>query len=142
MSSAGFRGSPHLLPSIVKDVPPRPGALHGPVGFVPRTVQRRCWREPRFACRVACRVRELGGASPTVQMGQAVNISGGGLALLVARAMVQGTRVEVLLLSSQAESNRVTGEVAHSRRVLSGTFEVGVRLQRVHVDASVPRSSP
>jgi hypothetical protein len=142
MSSADLRGSLSPLPAADRDPPPGLCALRGPVGSTPRTAPPRRWREPRFACRVACRVRELEVAGVAVLTGQTVNISRGGLALLVAQALQTGARVEVLLPCPQGEGVRVTGEVAHCRRVLSGTFEVGVRLERAPAGASALRPHP
>lgn len=129
--SAGSTGRPHT--SSCREEAASAGT-RGPGGRAapaPCAPQRRGWRARRFACRVLCRVRELGGASRVVLEGQTVNISGGGLALLVGRALERGARVEVLLPSPDGSGIRLTGEVAHSRRVLSGTYEVGVRLERV-----------
>jgi hypothetical protein len=55
-----------------------------------------------------------------------VNLSANGLAVQLSRPMDAGTPVEVLLPPLDGEPTRLLGTVAHSRRVLSGTFEVGI----------------
>jgi hypothetical protein len=87
--------------------------------------------ERRVSHRVPCRVR----ASDALQgkgvcvVGQTVNLSANGLAVQVGRSMAEGTSVEVLLPPLDGEPTRLLGRVAHSRRVLSGTFEIGIWIE-------------
>jgi hypothetical protein len=84
--------------------------------------------ERRVAHRVPCRVRAadaLDGKGICV-IGQTVNLSANGLAVQVGESMDAGTLVEVLLPPLDGEPTRLVGTVAHSRRVLSGTFEIGI----------------
>ena len=55
-----------------------------------------------------------------------MNLSVNGLAVQLARPIDEGTEVEVLLPPLDGEPTRLLGTVAHSRRVLSGTFEIGI----------------
>lgn len=93
-----------------------------------KTSKSRSRVERRVAHRVPCRVR----ASAALQgkglcaIGQTVNLSANGLAVQLSRPMDEGTAVEVLLPPLDGEPTRLVGTVAHSRRVLSGTFEVGI----------------
>jgi hypothetical protein len=128
--SAGSIRRPPIPPSTDDGAPLCACVPGGPAVRAHRAVQRRSRGERRCAYRVPCRIRELGGAAPEALEGQTVNISGGGLALLVSRALDAGLRVEVLLPTPDGAGIRMAGEVAHSRRVVSGTFEVGVRLLR------------
>ncbi len=84
--------------------------------------------ERRVAHRVPCRVRvsEPPAGKGASAIGQTVNLSANGLAVQLARPMPAGTAVEVLMPPLDGEPTRVLGTVAHSRRVLSGTFEVGI----------------
>jgi hypothetical protein len=87
--------------------------------------------ERRVAHRVPCRVR----AADTVYgkavsvVGETVNLSANGLAVQLGRPVEDGARVEVLLPQLDGEPTRLVGRVAHSRRVLSGTFELGIRIE-------------
>jgi hypothetical protein len=62
-------------------------------------------------------------------IGQTVNLSANGLAVQIGRPLLEGTWVEVLLPHLDGEPTRLRGKVVHSRRVLSGTFEVGIRIE-------------
>jgi hypothetical protein len=87
--------------------------------------------ERRVAHRVPCHVRapdnSYGKAVSVV--GQTVNLSANGLAVQVGLPMDQGARVEILLPQLDGEPTRLVGRVAHSRRVLTGTFEIGIRIE-------------
>jgi hypothetical protein len=84
--------------------------------------------ERRVAHRVPCRVRasEVLAGKGICAVGQTVNLSANGLAVHLAGPMDEGTAVEVLLPPLDGEPMRLFGRVAHSRRVLSGTFEIGI----------------
>jgi hypothetical protein len=100
-----------------------------------KTSRRRA--ERRVAHRVPCRVRasEAIPGKGVSAVGQTVNLSANGLAVQLARPMDQGTAVEVLLPPLDGEPTRVLGTVAHSRRVLSGTFEIGILISDAGVDS-------
>ena len=87
--------------------------------------------ERRVAHRVPCNVRAprtpLG--KPLSVVGQTVNLSANGMAVQLGQPLEEGTRVEVLLPHLDGEPTRLLGKVAHTRRVLSGTFEVGIRIE-------------
>jgi len=87
--------------------------------------------ERRVAHRVPCRVRSFNSAlgKPVSVVGQTVNLSANGLAVQIGRPIEEGTSVEVLLPHLDGEPTRLCGRVAHSRRVLSGTFEVGIWIE-------------
>lgn len=84
--------------------------------------------ERRVAHRVPCRVRvcEPPVGKGACAIGQTVNLSVNGLAVQLAGPMDAGTEVEVLLPPLDGEPTLLRGTVAHSRRVLSGTFEIGI----------------
>lgn len=87
--------------------------------------------ERRVAHRVPCRVRAMrtsNGKNVSV-VGQTVNVSANGLAVQLARSVDDGTPVEILLPHLDGEPTRLRGRVVHSRRVLSGTFEVGIQME-------------
>jgi hypothetical protein len=93
-----------------------------------KTNQTRYRAERRVSHRVPCRVR-ASSARPgkgLSAVGQTVNLSASGLAVQLAQPMDEGTSVEVLLPPLDGEPTRLLGTVAHSRRVLSGTFEIGI----------------
>jgi len=87
--------------------------------------------ERRVAHRVPCRVRVRHAADgrKLAVVGQTVNLSANGLAVQLGRALEHGVAVEVLLPHLDGEPTRLHGRVVHSRRVLSGTFEIGIRLE-------------
>ena len=87
--------------------------------------------ERRVPHRVPCRLRasdDIPG-KPVALLGQTVNLSASGLAVQVGCPVQCGARVEVLLPRVDGEPTRLAGTVAHSRRVLTGTFEVGIRIE-------------
>ena len=86
--------------------------------------------ERRVAHRVPCRLRasDATHAKGVCVVGQTVNLSANGLAVQVGHSVDEGTAVEVLLPPLDGEPTRLYGTVAHTRRVLSGTFEIGIRI--------------
>ena len=83
--------------------------------------QRR--RERRVSHRVPCRVR----LEDCIVPGEIVNVSVRGLAVHVGAAAPAGAAVELWLPAGDGQTGRLTGHVVHTRRVLSGTFELGIR---------------
>jgi hypothetical protein len=65
----------------------------------------------------------------TAVLGQTVNLSANGLAVQVGQPMEAGAQVEVLLPHLDGEPTRLQGTVAHSRRVVTGTFELGIQIE-------------
>jgi hypothetical protein len=88
----------------------------------PRDAVRR--RERRAVHRVPCRLRLC--EDGVTLSGETVNISSTGLAVHVGCAIPHGTLVEAIVPQLEGEPLRVTGAVVHTRRVLTGTFEVGI----------------
>jgi len=86
--------------------------------------------ERRVAHRVPCRVRAAleGKRQSLTSVGQTVNLSASGLAIQLGQPLDSGTNVEVLLPHLDGEPTRLLGRVAHSRRVLTGTFEIGIEI--------------
>jgi hypothetical protein len=95
------------------------------------TFRRRA--ERRVAHRVPCQVRasdaDAGHGRIVSVVGQTVNLSANGLAVQLGRPVREGAHVEVLLPQLDGEPTRLVGRVAHSRRVLTGTFELGIRIE-------------
>lgn len=87
--------------------------------------------ERRVAHRVPCRVRvsDTARGKSAAELGQTVNLSANGLAVQLGRPMEAGAQVEVLLPHLDGEPTRLQGTVAHSRRVLTGTFELGIQIE-------------
>lgn len=79
--------------------------------------------------RVPCRLRVLGGDGVFATLGETVNISQTGLAVQLATALPPGAQVEVLLPHLDGEPTCFYGQVVHRRRVLTGTFEIGIVLE-------------
>jgi hypothetical protein len=69
-------------------------------------------------------------------VGQTVNISHAGIAVQLGREIPAGTRVEALLPHANNEITHVNGTVARTRRVLAGTFEIGIEFRRAVADSS------
>ncbi|HUX15904.1 MAG TPA: PilZ domain-containing protein [Phycisphaerae bacterium] len=86
---------------------------------------------PRSPHRVPCRLKVFD--SPTgsewAVCGETVNISPAGVAVQLGKPIPEGTAVEVLIPHLDADPLCVHGIVAHTRRVLTGTFEIGIRRQ-------------
>jgi len=96
----------------------------------PARVGRAAGREHRRAPhRVPCRLRYRDPASGQVcwLVGETVNVSAGGLAVQVGKDVSAGTQVEALMPGAGDQPQVVCGTVSHSRRVLSGMFELGIR---------------
>ena len=87
--------------------------------------------ERRNAHRVHCNVRTPRTSPGRILsvVGQTVNLSANGVAVQLGQPLDEGMRVEVLLPHLDGEPTRLIGKVAHTRRVLSGTFEVGIRIE-------------
>lgn len=101
------------------------------------TARRRA--TPRRPHRVPCQLWLLDTATGCrrVVAGQTVNISDTGFAVQVGEPVTRGTTVEALLLPALAEPLRLDGAVRHIRRVLTGTFELGIETGSI---TSVPTS--
>lgn len=82
--------------------------------------------EKRVHHRAPCRLRSLESGGSFAALGETINLSDTGLSVQVGRDVQQGTRVEVLLPYMDGEPTCLYGEVVHSRRVVSGTYEVGI----------------
>lgn len=84
--------------------------------------------ETRIAHRMPCRVQltdpETG--SRVQLYGETLNLSRRGLAVQVGREITTGSAVEVLIEAPDGGLSCLIGSVIHSRRVLSGTYEVGI----------------
>lgn len=85
-------------------------------------------REPRIAHRVPCQVRlsDAEAGSVVVVAGETVNLSPRGVAVHLGRIVPIGATVQVLLSSLEGEPAFLYGRVVHSRRVLTGTYEIGI----------------
>ena len=86
----------------------------------------------RAGCRVPHRVPcclRVSGNQNTADLsitGETVNMSAGGLSVQLGQSVPQGTPVEVLLPQTTNEPICAHGLVVHSRRVATGTFEIGI----------------
>ena len=82
----------------------------------------------RIPHRVPCEIwlRDSATGERRVLAGQTVNLSHTGLAVQVGESVACGTRVEALVLPALDAPLRVAGAVRHVRRVLTGTFELGI----------------
>jgi hypothetical protein len=56
-----------------------------------------------------------------------VNLSSSGAAIQLGRPLPGGTPVEIMVHQLEGDPLYMLGTVVHSRRVLSGTFEIGIR---------------
>lgn len=65
-------------------------------------------------------------------LGETVNLSREGLAILLGQEVERGTRVEILLPHLDGEPACLYGEVVRSRRLFSGSFEIGVAFARAN----------
>ena len=81
----------------------------------------------RVPCRVRCSDTHIGKGLCAV--GQTINLSANGIAVQLAEPMEEGTPVEILLPQLDGEPTRVCGKVAHTRRVHTGSFEVGIWIE-------------
>ncbi len=93
---------------------------------------------PRMPHRVPCRLcwHDPASDAPASCVGQTVNISHAGIAVQLGREIPAGTRVEALLPHANNEITHVNGTVARTRRVLAGTFEIGIEFRRAVADSS------
>ena len=64
---------------------------------------------------------------PAALVGQTINLSDTGLAVQLSRSVLIGTWVEALVPHFNGDPIFVCGTVAHSRRVLAGEYEIGIR---------------
>jgi hypothetical protein len=64
---------------------------------------------------------------PTAIVGETVNLSAEGMAVRVGRAPTDGAWIEALLPHVHGEPRFVCGRVMHTRQVLTGTYEIGIR---------------
>jgi hypothetical protein len=101
-------------------------SLSGAARTVPGGVRRRA--EPRIAHRVPCEIWLLDPVSGVrrVLTGRTVNLSASGIAVHVGEPVACGTTVEALMLPAPQAPRRLAGAVRHVRRVLTGTFELGI----------------
>lgn len=84
--------------------------------------------EPRIAHRMPCRVllTDAETGSRVALAGETLNLSRRGLAVQVGRKVSPGATVEVLIEAPDGGPSCLVGAVIHSRRVLSGTYELGI----------------
>lgn len=80
----------------------------------------------RVSHRTPCRLRSESGEA----VGETVNLSDGGLAVIVGSHVEEGVVVEVLLPEFGGAGVQFLGRVTHSRRINTGTFEVGLDVER------------
>ena len=85
--------------------------------------------ERRIPHRVPCRVswHDPHSGQNTSLVGQTVNISSSGLSVQLGYEIPTGTWIETLVPHLDDEPIFVCGTVAHIRRVLTGTFEIGIQ---------------
>jgi hypothetical protein len=97
-----------------------------PVGLL--AFERHTRGEPRFAHRMPCRVLLSDPETGTrVELyGETLNLSRRGVAVQVGREIPNGSAVEVLIEAPDGGPSCLLGAVIHSRRVLSGTYELGI----------------
>lgn len=104
------------------------------VAALPRRGPR---RDRRWSHRAPCFIRIIetdgeftAGAIGGIELqGETVNMSPSGLAIHVAEPIPTGVRVEAVVARwSGYEELRLLGRVVHTRRMLAGLFEIGVRL--------------
>ena len=89
-------------------------------------------RDRRWSHRAPCVLRLLdsGGEATFEIRGETVNMSASGLAVLVSEPVPAGWFVEtVIARKSVQEAIVLRGRVVHSRRMLAGSFEIGVRTE-------------
>ena len=87
-------------------------------------------RQPRLARRVPCRLWlwEAEERSSKALVGQTVHVWQGGLAVQLSQGLDPRSLVELQVPDGGGEIVTLHGSVAYSRRVVSGTYEVGVSL--------------
>ena len=87
-------------------------------------------RERRWSHRAPCvlRLLDVDGASNLEVRGETVNVSAEGLAIQVPGPVPAGLHVEtVIARTCDKDAIVVRGMVIHSRRILAGGYEIGVR---------------
>ena len=97
-------------------------------------------REQRWSHRVPCLLRLLdsSGEAAVEVPGETVNMSAFGLAVQVSEPVPAGVSVETVIAhKSMGEAIVMRGTVVHSRRMLAGSFEIGVRAGAAVVPAAV-----
>lgn len=96
--------------------------------FLSKRGHRRRVDDRRTPHRVPCRVQLVDGAGNCVGAlsGHTVNISSKGLSVQVPEPLAPGVRVEAYVPQPDGEALQLVGQVAHTRRVLAGSFEVGI----------------
>lgn len=94
------------------------------------TALRRELREARAAHRVPCRIRaaDLRTGQTLILSGETVNLSRSGLAVQLGRDVSAGAEVEAQFIMPDGRPALLLGRVVRSRRVLSGTFEIGIEM--------------
>ncbi|MCH7871463.1 MAG: PilZ domain-containing protein [Planctomycetes bacterium] len=95
-------------------------------------------RERRWSHRAPCLLRLLdpGGETAFEVRGETVNMSANGLAVQVSEPVPEGWFVETVIAHKSAQEAIVLrGKVVHSRRVLAGSFEVGVRTEQANLSS-------
>lgn len=101
------------------------------VGVIDLPVEaRRRRRARRVPHRVTCRLTTLDAASgeTTTLTGRTINLSSGGVAVQLGRCVPVGAMVEIVLSGADGGALRGSGRVLHVRRVLTGTFEIGLKV--------------
>jgi hypothetical protein len=96
----------------------------------PNARRSRRARPPRTPYRVPCRVRffnEVTGTERTL-CGQTANLSAAGIAVQLGVPVHDGAWIEVLVPRLTGESLCVAGTAIHCRKVLTGTYEIGITL--------------
>ncbi len=106
-----------------------PTACPGPVSVL---TAKQSLRDRRWSHRAPCLLRLLdsGGEAMFEIHGQTVNMSASGLAVQISEPVPAGFSVETVIAHKSAEEAIVLrGKVVHSRRMLAGSFEIGVRTE-------------
>lgn len=87
-------------------------------------------RPSRLARRVPCRVRlpDEGARSGMLLLGHTVHVWRGGVAVQLARGIEPQTPVELQIVDGAGEIDTFPATVAYARRVMSGTYEIGLSL--------------
>jgi len=101
----------------------------GNVAARPHGEQRPKRASRRTPHRVPCRVTlyDPSSGEPTALVGQTTNLSRKGLALQLGCDVAPGTWLEALVPQLDGTPMFFCGTVAHSRRVLVGTYEIGIQ---------------
>lgn len=81
----------------------------------------------RVLCRLLVEDRALGRRQSLI--GQTINISPGGLAVRVGQEIPSGTEVTAVVPRQHGDPVLYTGVVAHCRRVLAVTYELGIEFE-------------